>query len=229
MRQARLLQGLPPEEQRKLVEQARRRTYVAGEIIYREGDPADTLHLIVSGRVVEVVSTPDGREVAFSVMGTDEVFGVTALLTEGGLRIATVRALERTETLAIHRRDFEHLRQRHRAVADLLLTILGQRVRRLSARLREALYLPVEARILRRLVELARAYGDGANQAVIPLTQESIAGLSGTARATVNRILQVERDRGTVSLEKGRIIVHDLAALARRARMVRGALDVEPT
>ena len=229
MRQARLLQGLPPEEQRKLVEQARRRTYVGGEIIYREGDPADTLHLIVSGRVVAVVSTPDGREVAFSVMGTDEVFGVTALLTEGGLRIATVRALERTETLAIHRRDFEHLRQRHRAVADLLLTILGQRVRRLSTRLREALYLPVEARILRRLVELARAYGDGANQAVIPLTQESIAGLSGTARATVNRILQVERDRGTVSLEKGRIIVHDLAALARRARMVRGALDVEPT
>jgi CRP-like cAMP-binding protein len=228
VRVARLLQGLPPEEQRKLVEQARRRIYAAGEVIYREGDPGDALHLILSGRVVAIVSTPDGREVAFSVMGAEEVFGVLALLTDGGPRIATVRALERTETLAIHRREFEHLRQRHRAIADLLVTMLGQRVRRLSSRLREALYLPVEARILRRVVELARAYGGGANEAVIPLTQESIAGLSGTARATVNRILQIERDRGTVSLEKGRIIVHDLAALARRARMVRGALDVEP-
>ncbi len=226
MRQPRLLQGLPPDEHRKLIERAKRRTYAAGELVFQEGDPADSLFLVVRGRLAAMVTSADGRELTFAIVGEDEVFGELALLTGSGHRTATVRALETAETLAIHRRDFEHLRQRHRAVSELLVDILGQRVVKLSVALEEAMYLPVQTRILRRLVELARSYGHGEEPTVIPLTQEDIAGLAGTARATVNRILRAERNRGTVSLEKRRITVLDLDSLSRRARMVRGTVDV---
>jgi CRP/FNR family transcriptional regulator, cyclic AMP receptor protein len=226
VREPRLLQGLPPEEHRKLVERAKRRTYAAGELVFQEGDPADWLFMVERGRLAAMVTSADGREMTFAIVGEDEVFGELALLTGSGHRAATVRALEPTETLAIHRRDFEHLRQRHRAVSDLLIDILAQRVLKLSAQLEEALYLPVQTRILRRLVELARSYGQGQGPTVIPLTQEDIAGLAGTARATVNRILRAERNRGTVSLEKRRITVLDLESLVRRARMVRGTVDM---
>jgi CRP/FNR family transcriptional regulator, cyclic AMP receptor protein len=118
------------------------------------------------------------------------------------------------------------LRQRHRAFTELLVDILTLRVRTMSVQLEEALYLPVQTRILRRLVELARSYGGGREPAVIPLTQEDIAGLAGTARATVNRILRAERSRGTVRLEKRRITVLDLESLVKRARLVRGTVDV---
>ena len=208
------------------MERARRRSYAAGEMVYQEGDPADALHLVLRGRLAVVVTSPDGRELTFMVLGQDDVFGEMALLAHDGHRGATVRALEPVETLAIHRRDFDHLRQRHRAFSELLIDILADRVLKLSAQIEEALYLPVQTRILRRLVELARSYGQGHVPAVIPLTQEDIAGLAGTARATVNRILRAERSRGTVSLEKRRITVLDLDSLARRARMVRGTVDV---
>jgi CRP-like cAMP-binding protein len=226
VRQPRLLQGLPPDELRKLIERAKRRTYAAGEVVYQEGDPADSLFLVLRGRLAAMVTSADGREQTFAIVGEDQVVGELALLPGSGHRNATVRALEPTETLAIHRRDFEHLRQRNRAVSDLLLDILAVRVRELSAQLEEALYLPVQTRILRRLVELARSYGEGNGATVIPLTQEDIAGLAGTARATVNRILRAERNRGTVSLEKRRITVLDLDSLSRRARIVRGTVDV---
>jgi len=226
VRQPRLLQGLPPDEHRKLIERAKNRSYAVGEIVYQEGDPADTFHIVLDGRLAVTVTSPDGRELTFAIIERDEIFGELALLTAEGHRSATVRALETTDTLVIHRGDFEHLRQRHRAFSELLIEILRLRVVRLSVQLEEALYLPVQTRILRRLVELARSYGGGRVPAVIPLTQEDIAGLAGTARATVNRILRAERSRGTVSLEKRRITVLDLDSLVRRARMVRGTVDV---
>lgn len=226
MRQPRLLEGLPPDEQRKLIERAKMRSYAAGEIVFQEGDPADSLHFVLNGRLAMMVTSADGRELTAAIIERDDVFGELALVTTEGHRRATVRALEPAETMVIYRRDFDHLRQRHRAFSDLLIDLLTLRVLRMSVQLEEALYLPVQTRILRRLVELARSYGGGREPAVIPLTQEDIAGLAGTARATVNRILRAERTRGTVSLEKRRITVLDLDSLVKRARLVRGTVDV---
>ena len=226
MRQPRLLEELPPDERGKLIERAKRRSFAAGEIVYQEGDSADTFHIVLQGRLAVTVTSPDGRELTFAIIEPDQFFGELALLTAEGHRSATVRALEAAETLSVHRRDFEHLRQRHRAFSELLIDILRVRVMGLAGQLEEALYLPVQTRILRRLVELARSYGEGKVPAVIPLTQEDIAGLAGTARATVNRILRAERTRGTVSLEKRRITVLDLDSLVRRSRLVRGTVDL---
>jgi CRP/FNR family transcriptional regulator, cyclic AMP receptor protein len=52
----------------------------------------------------------------------------------------------------------------------------------------------------------------------IPLTQEVLAELAGTSRATVNRVLNEEQRRGTLELRRGRTLAHDLEALTRRAR-----------
>lgn len=226
MRQPRLLQGLPPDEHRKLIERAKIRSYGIGEAVYQEGDPADSFYVVLEGRLAVTVTSADGRELTFAIIERDEIFGELALLTAEGHRSTTVRALEPAEAMVIYRRDFDHLRQRHRAFSELLIDILTLRVIRQSVQLEEALYLPVQTRILRRLVELARSYGGGREPAVIPLTQEDIAGLAGTARATVNRILRAERSRGTVSLEKRRITVLDMDSLVKRARLVRGTVDV---
>jgi CRP-like cAMP-binding protein len=78
--------------------------------------------------------------------------------------------------------------------------------------------LPVEQRVLRRLAELADVYGDGNGEVVIPLTQEELAGLAGTSRATVNEVLRAHQERGLVELRRGRTIVPDTAVLAARIR-----------
>ncbi len=88
----------------------------------------------------------------------------------------------------------------------------------LDERLLEALYLPADRRVLRRVVELANLYASGEGPVEVPLTQEELAGLAGTSRPTVNQVLREEQERGTVELQRGRTIVLDLEALAKRAR-----------
>jgi CRP-like cAMP-binding protein len=134
---------------------------------------------------------------------------------EESVRSTTVVALEPGETYAVGREAFSRLRDRYPVVNELLVRLLAQRLRRANERLLESLFVPAEARVLRRLGELAtRTSG---KPALVALTQEDLAGLAGTSRATVNRLLRAEEKRGLLELKRGRIVVLDPTALARRA------------
>jgi CRP-like cAMP-binding protein len=96
--------------------------------------------------------------------------------------------------------------------------ILAARVARLSNRLQEALYVAVDTRVRRCVLEVAKLYG-GAPGTVIPLTQDDLAGIAGTARATVNRVLRQEELHGSLRLGRHRVTVIDPEGLARRAEL----------
>jgi CRP-like cAMP-binding protein len=89
----------------------------------------------------------------------------------------------------------------------------------LNERLLEALYVPVDKRVERRLVELASLYdADRDDKVTIPLTQEELAGLTGATRATVNQVLRALQGKGLIDLRRGKTIVTDVDALAARHR-----------
>nr|MDQ6900364.1 Crp/Fnr family transcriptional regulator [Candidatus Dormibacteraeota bacterium] len=111
------------------------------------------------------------------------------------------------------------LRLQNPEVSEILIQLLVRRVLRLSQHLREVLHVPVEARIRRRLLELAALYGSSAPGTVIPLSQDDLAGLSGAARATVNRVLREEERRGVVSLKRRRVTILDPGGLRRGAQI----------
>lgn len=213
-----LLDGLGDTEVQALLSIARRRKFARGEVVFHEHDPADTLHLVDKGRFAVRVATPLGDTAILSILGPGDMFGELSLLGDADARrSATVAALEPGETRSVHRLDFERLRSTQPETAAVLISILSGQVRRLSRHLLEALYVPADKRVLRRLLELSRLYADGA-ATVVPLTQEDLAGLAGTSRATVNRVLREEEARGTVKLGRGRTTVLDAEALARRGR-----------
>src|SRR5262249_52995662 len=130
----------------------------------------------------------------------------------------TVAALEPGETRAIYRTDFDRLRRQHASINQVVIAFLAGEVRMLNERLLEALYVPVERRVLRRLAELVELYPAVEEGSLIPLTQEEIAELAGTSRATVNQVLRAEEKRGTVQLRRGRVLVLQADALSKRAR-----------
>jgi CRP-like cAMP-binding protein len=212
-----LFRGLPQPELRRLVAIARRRRFARHEVVFHRGDPADTLHLILRGRFAARLDTELGDAVTVSVHGPGDAFGELALLDLEQARSTTVAALEPGETYAVHRDDFTRLRQQYPSVNDVLARLLAARVRRMSDLLAEAFSVPADRRVLRRLVELVGLYGDGARGTVVPLSQSELAGLAGTSRATVNRVLRAEEKKGTVELQRGSTRVLDPAALARRA------------
>ena len=214
---SRLLEGVPPDQVRELLQIARRRRFARNEVVFHRDDPGDSLHLIQRGRFAIRVMTPLGDTATIAVRGPGESFGEMALVSEGQRRAATVAALEESETIAVYRDDFAYIRKRHPAIDVMLFRFLTDEVRMLNERLLEALYLPVEKRVRRRLVELSQLYGDG-DAAVIVLTQEALAELAGASRPTVNGVLRDEERRGTIELSRGRIRVLDVSELERRSR-----------
>jgi CRP/FNR family cyclic AMP-dependent transcriptional regulator len=213
-----LLDGVPEDDVQQLLSIARRRKFARGEVVFHQQDPADTLHLIDKGRFAVRVATPLGDTAILAVLGPGEMFGELALLGDSeDRRSATVAALETAETRSVHRIDFDRLRERNPTTSNVIIAILSGQMRRLSRHLVEALYVSADKRVLRRLVEVAAIYGDS-GAVVVPLTQEDLAGLAGTSRATVNRVLRDEEARGTVKLGRGRTTVLDVETLTRRGR-----------
>jgi CRP/FNR family cyclic AMP-dependent transcriptional regulator len=211
---------VPAEEARLLLSIARRRTFTRGEVVFHEGDPADSFHLVVKGRFASRLTTPLGDLAILAIMGTGDAFGELALVGDPVPRSSSVSALEAGETRAVYGTDFARLRKNHPSVDSALVELLAASVRRLSLRVLEAYYSDAHTRVRRRIHELALVYaGEGAEPPfTVPLTQEDIAGMAGTSRATVNRVLRDEEARGTLALARGRVIVHDLRAFAPRRK-----------
>jgi CRP/FNR family cyclic AMP-dependent transcriptional regulator len=209
-----LLVDVPREDVQRLLSVARRRTFARGEVVFHRDDPADSLHLVVRGRFGARVLTPLGDSVLVDVVGPGQSFGELALLWADGRRSATVESLEAGETRSVFRDDFAELQREHPGVTDVLLRLLAEQLRRSTDRLVEAHYVDAETRVRRRLSELAAIYADG----VVPLTQEDVAALAGTSRATVNRVLREEQRLGAVALTRGRTSVLDRESLERRCK-----------
>ena len=197
-----LLKGLPEEWVGTMLTRSHRRRFARREVLFHAGDPAASVHLIAKGRVAIRVTTPLGDMVKagpYVAMYPPEApdYKPTAVAQTG----------------FVNRIDIDDARVIFDYLSKSTAAMLAARVRQLNDRLLEALYVPADSRLLRRVLELTDLYG-----AAIPLTQEDLAGLAGVTRATVNRVLRREEKAGAVNLGRGRLVVVDREALARRAR-----------
>ena len=193
--------------ERELRKAGRRRRFDRGEVVFHRDDPADSLQRVESGRFAARITTPLGDVATVWLYGAGDVFGLVAMAHPDQRRMATVTALEPAETLAIPGSTFLQLRTAHPAVRDAVDQLLATRLAATTDRLVDALYTPVAARVRFHLTQLAALYGDlTAGEVTIPLSQDHVAGLSGTTRETVNRVLKQERERGAVRLARGRIV-----------------------
>jgi CRP-like cAMP-binding protein len=211
-----MLGGLDDEARRALWARMRRRRFARGEVLFHEGDPGDALHVIVKGHVTVKASTPRGDRAILRVLGPDDVVGEFAVVSPGP-RAATVTALEPTETMMLDSETFAELRKERPSVDDFLLGASIAEVRRLSAALLDALYLPVEARVLRKVCEVGDLYRNG-GEITVPLGQDDIAQLAGVTRQTVNKVLAKAQQDGGLRIERGRLVILDLESLRRRCR-----------
>jgi CRP/FNR family transcriptional regulator, cyclic AMP receptor protein len=171
---------------------------------------------VARGRFVATIDSPvTGQAAAVNIFEPNSLFGELSLLGRT-VRSATISALNAAETLELQRPDFEQLLADHPDIQRFLLVALAERVREMTTQLSEALFVPVEKRVRRRLVlldEVARAAGEE----WIVLRQEDVATMAGTTRPTVNRVLRRAQVDGIIELARGRMRVQDRARLERLA------------
>jgi CRP/FNR family transcriptional regulator, cyclic AMP receptor protein len=218
----RVLRPLPDEDRKRLLRAARLNTYERRQVLVHEGAQSDDFHIMLEGRVAIRIHTASGDSAIVNILGPDDHFGEVSLLAEpapgAAYRTATVVALERVRTMSIPASVFHDLRERNPGLEQLVSSLLARRVNELSLQLREAMYDPLERRVVRRLSRLAATYGVDDGPVTIPLTQDELGQLVGGTRPSVNQALQPLVEAGLVRLARGRITITDQDALRRAAQ-----------
>ena len=217
--QSALLRDLPPEELDRLAAAMRRRVFRRGEVVFHQGDPGETLHLVCSGHLKVVLPSETGDEALLKILGPGEVFGEMALL-DGAPRSATVVALEVVETATLSRADFQALLRRSPAAVDGLLAVLAGMVRALNEEVGSLMFLDHPGRLAKKLLELAESHGRPANgravEIELPLTQDELAAMIGTSRQTVNKLLGMYEAQRAVARGNRSILILDPDLLRQR-------------
>ncbi|MGO8872799.1 MAG: Crp/Fnr family transcriptional regulator [Acidimicrobiales bacterium] len=213
-----LLDALSDAERRAFLCRCQRRRYPRGAFICHEGDTGDSMYLLDIGTVAIRATSPLGDTVTMTVLRPGDSFGEQALIGDETVRSASVVALERAETLCLSRTDFRSLWEKHPELSSIVVKMLDARLTATTRALLDALYLPSETRVMRRLARLAEIYAGHPSHS-IPLTQDDLASMAGTTRQTVNRVLRQAQNDGLIKLTRGHIVVVDAAAVSRRAKL----------
>jgi CRP/FNR family transcriptional regulator len=192
------------------------RAYEGQHVIFREGDDSDTCYIVRSGHARAIRQHTDGRTITLARFGPGDIFGELAMFDDER-RSATVEALDDLSTVAIPGSAMRGLLQRHPEIAVKLVIALGRRLRAANERLSRQSFQTVQSRVaavLDQLVEQARSEGEGgARDVLVTATQAELAQLAGSSRESASRFLAVLERAGVISQGRGRLTVHDPAAL----------------
>ena len=201
-----------------IARQFRRRRFRRNEVIFHQGDPGDSLHVVTSGAVKIVLPSAEGEEAIIATLRPGDFFGELSLL-DGAPRSATVVALEPSETMALPRGAFRELLDRDPGLRDALLAGLTHELRRLTGHVEELHFLDLAGRLAMRLSRLARESDPSSRQVSLdwPYTQSDLASMIGGTRQSVNKLLSGLVDDGLVVIERDTLTIPDVEALARQA------------
>ena len=196
-----------------------RRRFRRNEVIFHQGDPGDSLHVVATGAVKIILPSPEGDEAIIATLRPGDFFGELALL-DGAPHSAGATAVEPVETMSLARVPFQNLVDADRGLRLALLSGLAAELRRLTGQVEELHFLDLAGRLAMRLVRLARDRDATATSEVHldwPFTQSDLASMIGGTRQSVNKLLSQLVQDGLLLIEHDTLVIHDLHALAERA------------
>lgn len=177
---------MPPELLERLALEGDVRRYAAGDILFRKGDPADSLYIVLSGRLRVYSENANGREVVYNTLEPGEFLG--ELLLDGGPRSASVQAITEAECLMVEAAAIRRMTRAHPEIAERLLLKLISRLRHATRTIHSLALEGVFERVVTLLEECA--IGDGETKRVpAHLTQQEIANRVGATREMVNQVV----------------------------------------
>jgi len=212
-----IFSGLTPEQLADLASVAVPRRWGAGEVIFREGDAGDTCYVVQDGCVRVTRNHTDGRTITLAELRSGDLFGELAMF-DSEQRSATVEAAEETTGVALLAGDLRRLLLRHPDISIKLLSAFAERLKEANERISRQSFQTVASRVagvlLAHTEELAADGGTG-NDVLIRSTRAEIAQLAGSSRESVSRFLATLERAGLVTCGRGKVVIHDPAALRR--------------
>ena len=215
-----LLAGLPPEELRGLVQQARWRRYRGREQIVDRDSADSDIYFVVEGSVQIVNYSLAGREIAFGELKPGGFFGELSAI-DGAPRSASVVAQGDCLLASLSAVQFSSLLDAHPSVTRELLERMTTIIRLNTERIMDVSTLSATHRIYLELIQIAEGFrpeAEGGEWLISPMpTQTVIAGRTSTTRETVARAMRPLIEGGILARQGRAILVHDFERLREAA------------
>jgi len=209
-----LFEGLSEGELQALAQRAVERRFVAGEMLFWEGEPCAGVFLLTEGSAKIFRVSAAGREMMLSLEAAP--CSVAELpLFDGGPYPASVRAVKPVAALFINKTDFQQVCRQYPDVALKLLAVVGRRLRHLVGVVESMTFGSVTQRLARLLLDLSRQ--SGASEFDMALTHQELASRLGTVREVVSRNLARFRAEGLVQIQGHQMRIVDRESLEREA------------
>ncbi len=181
--------------------------YGEGQVIFSQGDPANSAFYIKSGKVKVTVVSAQGKEAVVAILGPEEFVGESCLNGQP-LRMATATAMGACEILRLEKQAMIRVLHDEPEFSDLFIAHLLHRAARVEADLVDQLFNSSEKRLARALLLLANFGKDGRPEPVIPkVSQETLAEMIGTTRSRVSHFMNKFRKMGFITYN-GTLEVH---------------------
>jgi CRP-like cAMP-binding protein len=218
--------ALQPDEMRVMGAICPPRPYRRGERIYRPGDPAESLFIVLEGNVKLSMMGTMGRERVVAVCGPDDFFGESFITGTRHRHSEAVCLSDRTVVCPITRDQFLEVSHRVPGVAVTFATVLAERVQALETQL-ELMTLPAQARLGRCLLLMAERFGHELEPGLVELSlglkHEDLASLAATTRVSATQAMSIWRAQGVVDGTRGeyRIRTRELTKMIEQLELER--------
>ncbi len=215
-----LFQGVDADAAETLAKELEYVEVRKGDIVFTEGEPGDSLYIVMSGKIKVGRRASDGRQNLIAVMGPSDMVGELSLF-DPGPRTATATAVTDSRVARLRKSALRPWLNNRPEIAEQLLRVLARRLRRTNDALADLIFTDVPGRVAKSLLQMASRFGTrdgGVLRVTHDLTQEELAQLVGASRETVNKALADFASRGWLRLDGKSVIILDPERLARRAR-----------
>jgi len=208
-----VFQDLAPSQLAEFVSRVDSRFYPKGSLIFREGDPADSIHIVHDGLVRVHRNSRSGKKLIFAILAQGDIIA-TPGPSEKRLRVSS-EAVTDVILFRVPKEEFlEYVAGRPKAAVGMI-ALLAKRFNRECDRSVDTLSEEVEIRLLHCLNILGSKFGTK-----LSLTRRELAAYAGTTTETTIRVLGKLKEKGLIlhSANPGEIVIADLAVLRRYAK-----------
>lgn len=187
-----------------------------GTYLFREGQDAGELYLIISGKVQISKITSDGRELSLRICSENDICGELTLFTSSPKYLLSALILEDSKIACINKDTIEEKIFQNSALAFEFIKWMSDHFRKTQMKFRDLVLYGKKGALYSTLIRMTNSYGiekKGGILIDLPLTNQELGNFCGTTRESTNHLLNELKREGIISIEKKKITIHDLQYL----------------
>jgi DNA-binding response OmpR family regulator len=182
-------------------------TYKAKDLVFMEGNVANTLYFVQSGTIKTFKTTEKGKEFVTGLYSSGDFMGQLSLLTDRQTYIETAIVLNDAQLYEIPKSNFTTLLHTNKEVAFKFVSLISNNLVDVQDQLVNMAYATVRQRVAKALLDLhQKGVLSDKDTSSITIARDDFAGLIGTATETAIRMLTEFKDEGLITIDAGRKI-----------------------